>query len=537
MIRVAALELDEASGEARFGGRLVRIRSKPFDVLGRLARTPGRSVPKAELLEEVWPDQVVSDAALTSAVREVRRALKGLGASTAIQIESIRGRGYRLVVPETDDEDVSRAVPVEARPGDVSFVGRASELERLRTALDDVLGGAPRTAFLAGAAGIGKSRLAAHFSAASAAHDIDVFWGRCHEGPQPPLWPWAEIVRSFCQSGPEDEVLPILRPVASELGRVLPTVRAYFEDVEVASDPDPEVARLGLFDAFVVFFGRITRRRPCLLVLDDLQWADPSSLLLLSTLSSGGASGRMMVVGTYRDDEIQPDDALSSTLTELERDPAVEMLALGPLSEEESRTLVGTVGGPVADRPRVEEICRIGAGNPFFLEQLSRHVDESGENGPLPEAIERLLLRRLRRRSEGACRLIAQAAVIGIEFRTDLLRALAELDEASFRDQLDELMRAGLIEAASDGGEEGLLQFTHTLLRRAAYLETPAGARAALHLAIAERLEAESGSEITGDRAADLAHHFDLASDLAPPERVLHYRRLASTTRATPPKR
>lgn len=527
VIRVADLELDEVSGDARYEGKRTRIRAKPLNLLGHLAQTPGRTVPKTELLEELWPDQVVSDAALTSAVREVRRALRGLGASSAIRIEAIRGLGYRLVTAAASatalDPDIESTL---GRLGADGFFGRERELARLRAALDEVVAGRPRTILLEGTAGIGKTRLVAQLASQEAARDLDVLWGRCHEGPQPPLWPWAEILRAFCQSRPPAAAAPVLRPVASELGRVLPTVRALFDDVDASlEEREPEVARLSLLDGFVTFVDRMTRQRPSLLVIDDLQWADPSSLLLFSTLAARETASRMLLVGLYRGDEIQPMHALSGALGELQGNPQADVLTLAPLTDDESRAFVGGLPDSGAWSPHLEEVLRIANGNPFFLEQLVGNVRETRDHGSLPEGVERLVLRKLGQRSETARRLLSQAAVVGIQADVSLWRAVAGLDDATFRDGLDELRGAALIELEPDRMGTEAFRFDSAVVHRVAYLQTPAGERAALHLAIAEELEAESEPE--GERLAELAHHFDLASEICSPSRAFHYRKLA----------
>ena len=531
MIRVADLELDEVSGDARYAGKWTRIRAKPLNLLSHLAQTPGRTVPKMELLEELWPEQVVSDAALTSAVREVRRALRELGASSAIRIEAIRGLGYRLVTAAASATSLDPGIEsTRGRLGVHPFLGRERELARLGAALDEAVAGRPRTILVEGTAGIGKTRLAAELASQKAERDLDVFWGRCHEGPQPPLWPWAEIVRTFCQSRPPAVAAPVLRPVASELGRVLPTVRALFDDVDDSlEEREPEVARLSLFDGFVTFVDRMTRQRPSLLVIDDLQWADPSTLLLLSTLAARETASRMLLVGLYRGDEIQPMHALSSTLAELQRSTQVEVLALGPLTDDEARAFVGGLPDSGAWSPHRDEVLRIANGNPFFLEQLVGNVRETRDPGSLPEGVERLVLRKLGQRSEGARRLLSQAAVVGIQADVGLWRAVAGLDEASFRDGLDELRGAGLIEPVTDRNGAEAFRFNSAVVQRVVYLQTPAGERAALHLVIAEKLEAESApdDDRTGERLAELAHHFDLASEICSASRAFHYRKLA----------
>lgn len=524
---MGGLELDRREQEARYGDKVVRVRPKPFGLLLRLAATPGEAVSKAQLLDELWPRQVVSQSALSSAVRDVRRALRALGTGDSIRLESVRGRGCRLVTARPAESPPSEPGSARSDPTKRTsrFVGRQAYLERLTAALEAALAGRPQTVFLAGPAGIGKSRLAEQFAAVAESRGARVFWGRCYQGQQPPFWPWAQIVRAYCQTSDQEQARTVLRPLAPELGRVLPTVRALFDDVAPALHQNPEIARLSLLDSFVTLFDRLADRQLCVLVVDDLHCADSSSLLLLGDLAAGSGPSPRLILAAYRDDEVEPSHPLSSTLASLRRDETVQLLALEPLSEEESAQLVAGLGAVDELDPRRSEICRVAGGNPFFLEQLFRHVDESEASGPLPMEIERLVLRRLETRSPAARRLLTCAAVLGEEFRFDLLRRVAGVGAAEASELLEELRRAGLVDPPSSA--EGGHRFTHALLRQAVYLQTPSDVRAALHRDVAVRLEADLGGAAAGERAAEIAHHFDLACDLGEALRAYRYRTLA----------
>jgi DNA-binding winged helix-turn-helix (wHTH) protein/tetratricopeptide (TPR) repeat protein len=526
MLRVGELELDADSLEAWHAGRRIRIRGKPFGLLDRLARDVGRVVSKDRLMAELWPAQMVSQWALTSAVRDVRRALSELGVAETIRIEAVRGRGYRLSMPAaaTAENAAQRSPSATARhPG--TLVGRETELGRLDAAVEDALAGRSRTILVTGPAGIGKSRLAAQLETLASARGVDVFWGRCQEGDGPPLWPWAEIVRALVKSRDPDDIRPILRAVAPELIDVLPSLRALFADVVATRRMDPELARLGLLDGFIELLDHMATRRPCVLVVDDVQWADSSSLMLLRSLALRRVDSGLLTIALCRDEEVEPPHPAVDLLAALEREESVEKVALGPLATEQSMDLLGTLGAGAAGDARLDELCRIAAGNPFFLRELYRHLRESGDLEPLPREVERLIVRRLEQRTPAAQRVVACAAVVGMEFRADLLRPLVEEETGSLDDALDELVRAGLIELPVHAGEPH--RFAHALTRRAAYARIPAGDRARLHLALGERLEAAFYGQVPAERAVQLAEHFDLASSAGGTARAFSYRMLA----------
>lgn len=532
MLRIGEFDLDDAALEVRHAGRCIRLPARPFELLERLARDAGRVVRKDQLMADLWPAQVVSDAALGSAVREVRRALKALGAAEAVRVEVVRGRGYRLSVPGASvarEANAPGAPAVAEARGPCPLVGRDAEIGRLAGALDDVLRGSSRTVIVTGPAGIGKSRLAAQLDVLASARGVDVWWGRCQEGESPPLWPWAEIVRTLVKTRDAEELRPVLRAVASDLIPVLPSVRALFDGEEIPPRPaDPELARLSLLDSFIELLESVAERRPCTLFIDDAQWADSSSLLLLRSLAQRQMRGRLLLVVVHRDDELEPEHPAEDVLGSLARVPRVERVALGPLGDEQSRELLRMLGAGSSADPRLEELCQIAGGNPFFLGELYRHLGESGDLGPLPREVERLIGRRLERRTPAARRVIACASVVGMEFSADLVRSLAQADDGpvgDVDDALEELVRAGSIEPPASAGEPH--RFAHALTRRAVYERIPPSQRARLHRVIGEHLEASLGGDVPGEETAQLAEHFDLGLDEGTLPRAFSYRVLA----------
>lgn len=522
MQRIGPVELDESTGELRSEGRTARLGLRPFDFLRRLAQSRGEVLRRDQLTAALWPDQVVGEAALGSVVREVRRALKSLGVAEAVRVEAIRGRGFRLAV--ADETTGTGLAAIDVPPE--SFVGREEELGRLEAALDAPAASGPRILVVSGAAGVGKTRLVEELQARLWARDVETLTGHCLQGETVPFAPWAQIVRAFSRSHEGEVVRAVLQPLAPELARVLPSVRVLFDDLAPARRDDPELARLALFDCFVELVDRIAERRPCVLVLDDVQWADSSSLHVLSSITRQPSVHRCLVVAIQRSDEVDPSESAAALLPDLIRSPRVEHLQLNPLSDSDSRRLLAALGARDGSDPRWKKICSAAEGNPLFLEEMYRHLGEAAPNTRIPPSIERLLLKRIEHRTPAARDVLASAAVIGAEVDPWLLSEVAT-GETSLDEALGELIRVGLL---ADRRElQGAYRFAHGLIQETVYAQIPPVRRARLHLCVAESVERRPAA---GDRSPEddvplLAHHFERAREVGGAARAFHYRRRA----------
>jgi predicted ATPase len=168
------------------------------------------------------------------------------------------------------------------------FVGRQQELQELGIALREVLTGQGRLVMLVGEAGIGKTRTAREFAAASEQHGVQSLWGRCYENPgAPPFWPWVEIIRAYVQERDADQLLAAMGAGAMDIAGIVPELRDRLPGL-AAPPPleSPEQARFRLFDSVTAFLSAASRVQPLVLLLDNLHWADKPSLLLLEFLST-----------------------------------------------------------------------------------------------------------------------------------------------------------------------------------------------------------------------------------------------------------
>ncbi len=184
------------------------------------------------------------------------------------------------------------------------FVGRQREMAELRTALDDAIAGQGRIVMLAGEPGIGKTRTARELSVHAEQRGAQVFWGWCYEdGGAPPYWPWLQPIRSYVQQVEPEILRSEMGDGAADIAEVLPEVRGKLPDLSKSPVLEPEQARFRLLDSITNFFKTAAQSRPIVIVLDDLQWSDRSSLQLLEFLAKEITSSHICSsarTGTWR---------------------------------------------------------------------------------------------------------------------------------------------------------------------------------------------------------------------------------------------
>jgi DNA-binding SARP family transcriptional activator/tetratricopeptide (TPR) repeat protein len=387
------------------------------------------------------------------------------------------------------------------------FVGRHGELESLQSYFDRAAQGRRQLVLLEGEPGIGKTRLALQFMASCEDAGAVALYGRCDAETLIPYQPFVEALRRWVARTGADR----LAPWSVELGRVIPELTG-------AEGPPPPLEgaeRYRLFDAASEVLTDIARSQPVVLVLDDLHWADRPTLLMLRQLVRAPDDAPVLIVASYRDTE-RP-DALTDILVQLRREQYFETIELRGLDEADTSELIGEFGAEAMPEHVNRALFEETKGNPFFLEEMVRHLGSShssaeGNGAPwpseLPEGIREVIGRRLATLSDRTSEVLTTASVIGREFRIELLEALGSYDEDELDDVVDESVAAHVI--AEVPGVYGRCSFTHSLIRQTLYEGLTATRRARLHLRVGEaleRLEAASGDP----PLSELAHHFCLA--------------------------
>jgi class 3 adenylate cyclase/tetratricopeptide (TPR) repeat protein len=402
-------------------------------------------------------------------------------------------------------------------PDGTAFVGRRAERAGLGAALDRALGGQGQLVLVAGEAGIGKTRIAEELCADARSREARVAWGRCHEGTgAPAYWPWRQALRAYAAGRPPAVVVAELGPDAVELGQLMPELATVEGARRPATELDPEMARFRLFDAMTACLRSAAAARGLVVVLDDLHWADRASLLLLEFMARELTDSRLLIVGTYRDVEVDRRHPLSGTLAEVFRQPVTSYLALSGLDRDEVRRFVAGVTGIDPPADLVTALHGQTDGNPYFVSELVRLLvaEDRLEAGGLldagiPEGVRHVIGRRLNRLSEAANSSLAAASVQGREFDLDVVARAAGLPPDAVLDALEEAMDARLV--AGVGRRPGRFRFAHALVRETLYDELSVRERRRLHDRVGAALVELRGDDFEG-YLAELAHHFSQAA-------------------------
>jgi len=342
------------------------------------------------------------------------------------------------------------------------IVGRDREQAQFQHHLDDVLSGHGRLALVGGEAGIGKTTLVNWLGWCAEQASMVALFGGCYDLSMTcPYGPWVEALQSW----PTDAGLPAL-PHALRNGIDLGHVRSQAQ----------------LFDLVGSLLREASDIRPLLLVLEDLHWADQASLDLLQYTNQVVETQRILLVATYRDDELTRRHPLYQLLPRLSRAASTRRLALGRLDEDATRTLVSTQypGSDDALDPLVEYVHRIAEGNPFFAGEILRALVETGvlvasgsgwqveqlAHVRVPELVRQVVDGRLTHIGDDARQHLEVAAVIGHEVPLDLWVAVSGVDEGLLSETLERATEAHLIDELRDGSG---YRFTHALIRETLY--------------------------------------------------------------------
>jgi DNA-binding CsgD family transcriptional regulator len=371
-----------------------------------------------------------------------------------------------------------------------TFVGRASELDRLTRRLSEARDGAARTVLVGGGPGLGKTRLLSEFLHRVREVGAHVLSGACEEhfGDPMPYGPLVEALENFGREYGESE--------AAELGG--PAYRKLTAFFDLGNDSMGIPAQV--FLAVRRMLDHVAASAPVVLILEDLHWADPSTLDLVRHLAQARAEDRrVLLVGTYRPvGRAHPLWQLFGGATFMRRTDRFE---LRPFTLDEMRELLGEV-----DRRLAERCLRLSDGIPFYAEQLMATGALAGgdEDIQLPPDIRSMMLGRLSQLTEGAFRVLQMAAVAGRAMSRQLLRAFSGMPPEALRDALQECVDHQMLTAG-----QGAYRFQHALLRETVLQETAPDVRVDLHVAMAEALAADSRLCVTeGSAAAEQAIHW-----------------------------
>jgi class 3 adenylate cyclase/tetratricopeptide (TPR) repeat protein len=421
------------------------------------------------------------------------------------------------------------------------FVGREAERADLRRLLAGTVRGQGGLAMIGGEPGVGKTRLAEELMAEARQRNMTALIGRCYEMEgAPPYVPFVEILESAARLIPPPALRETLGDSAPEVAKLLPELRRLFPDIPPPLELPLEQERHYLFNSVREFLARAGRAQPLLLLLDDLHWADDSTLLLLQHIAQQLREVPVLILGTYRDVELDVGRPLARTLEELLRQRLAHRIALRRLPQDDVAAMLDALSGQEPPAPLVQAVYAETEGNPFFVEEVFQHLAEEGKlfdaqgrwradlrvgELDVPEGVRLVIGRRLERVCEECRRVLTAAAVVGRGFSFELLEALGDVEPDALLDAVDEAERARLITAASDG-PEARFTFAHELIRQTLVSGLSLPRRQRLHLRVAEAMERVYARALE-EHAADLAHHLYQAGAAADPEKTVRYLALA----------
>jgi DNA-binding SARP family transcriptional activator len=542
-VRLRALEVIGRAGLSLGGTQLASVERAARSLI---EAEPYRESGYALLMEALALQGNVAEALLVfDRLRTLLRDELGTmpSAETIALHERLLGRGGRPAaagaVPADGEASAVELPPELATRARAPLVGRAremSELEQLwRAATGQPGDSRGRIVLMVGDPGIGKTRLAAELARRVHVQGAIVIAGRAPQETLVAYQLFVEALRQYLLNIPMAELQATTRDYGAELARLIPELRRRAPELPLPSPVEPETDRYRLFEAVVGVLSSISARAPILLVLDDLQWADRPTLLLLRHLARASDPARLLILGAYRATEATA-ESFGDALAELRRERLISEIAVGGLNELETAELVRVWTGEAPSHAFAHALQSETEGNPLFIEEIVRHLAEAGvrasEAGArelqrfgLPENVKQVIARRLGRLSAQATEWLRVAAVIGRDFDASLHERVVALGEDEYLNALDEALSAGLVVEAGSGS----YSFSHALIRETLYEGMSAARRARIHRRVGEALEAGRGDGPRRDRRAKdrnlvaLAHHFTRAAGVEDVDKAITY--------------
>jgi pentatricopeptide repeat protein len=426
------------------------------------------------------------------------------------------------------------------------MVGRDAELAEVCRRVDAALQETGATVLLAGEPGIGKTRLATEAALYAGLRGFRVLAGRCEEEGAAPYQPLVAALLEYLHGTDDAQAARAMPPVvACELVRIVPQIASRVPELPHVPPLPPAAAQMALVEAVYQFFAFVTAHEaPLLIFLDDLHWADEGTLTLLHALARRAQSLRLVIVGTYRDVELDTRHPLERTLAAMNRERLYERITLRRLPEPAVDQMVAALlEAPVTPSPLhpftpsnfVSVLHHETEGNPFFIEEVLKHLVEEGavyreagrwclkplEEFRVPQSIKVTVGRRLERLAEESRETLTLAAVIGQQFSFEVLLRASGLDEDRLLAMIEECLGAHLVVEQRVGREE-VYRFQHAQIRAVLYDALSLRRKARLHERVGAALEAVYAADPEA-HLDELAYHFSQVHTTSGMEKAVAY--------------
>ena len=413
--------------------------------------------------------------------------------------------------------------PVAVR--EIQLIDRDEEMQVLREATDRAARGEGGVVFLHGEAGIGKTRLARELGVYAQSRGMQVLSGRCpalfRMDGVPPYVLWEEVIKDYMELCTLEELHKVIGSYPIEVSRLIPELKQKLRLVPESFPLSPEHSRDRLFEAVTQFVTNISREKPLLVILDDLQWTDQSSLLLLHYLARGIYRESLLLLGAYRDIYVDKQHPLSPVLKELNRERLLQSVPLKRMSFDDVSEMIRRI----LDQDDVpKEFCELiyerTRGNPFFVEEVIKSLKEEevicrrGKKWEIkevskiefPETVRDIIETRIGRLDDECQRVLTMASFVGKDFTFEALQAATNVEEDKLLEIMEKMSKTGLIKQRVSRGKD-LCSFADIMVRDVVHEEVSPLRHKKLHGVVGNALEKAYAKEID-EHLGELALHF-----------------------------
>ena len=408
---------------------------------------------------------------------------------------------------------------------EIQLINRDEEMQVLKEAADRAASGQGGVVLLYGEAGIGKTRLARELGAYARSQGMQVLSGRCpalfRMDGVPPYVLWEEVIRDYFEVCTPEQLYNVIGFYPAEVCKLVPELSQKLRVIPKSLPISPEHERNRLFEAVSQFITNISRETPLLVILDDLQWTDQSSLLLLHYLARGVYKEPLLLLGAYRDTHINERHPLSPVLTELNRQRLLQSIPLKRLSLDDVSEMIKQILRQ-DDVPRdfLRLVYEKTRGNPFFVEEVIKSLKEDAviygkgkkckikevSRIEFPETIKSVIKKRISRLDDEGQRVLTVASFIGKDFTFEGLCGVTGFEEDELLEIMEKMLKTGLIrQRVIRGGD--VCSFADIIVRDVAYEEVSPLKRKRLHGVVGHALEKVYAKNID-EHLGELALHF-----------------------------
>jgi tetratricopeptide (TPR) repeat protein len=413
--------------------------------------------------------------------------------------------------------------PIAAK--EVPLVDRTDEMKILKEATYRAVHGEGGLVFIHGEAGIGKTRLVRELGAYARSRGVQVLYGRCpalfRMDGVPPYILWKEVIKDYLETCTPEQLYRVIGYYPAEVAKLVPEIGQKLRSIPQSFPINPEQEQNRLFEAVSQFITNISKETPLLVILDDLQWTDPSSLLLLHYLARDVQKSSLLLLGAYRSTDIDSKHPLSPVLAELKRERLPQSVPLKRMSLEDASEIIRRI---LEQDDIPPEFCGLvydkTRGNPFFIEEVIESLKEEAvifreENQwkikevseiEFPETVKNVVKARIGRLDEDCQNVLTMASFVGNDFTLEALLGVTGIEESKLLEIMDKLLKTGLIKHRVVRGED-LCSFADIIVRDVEYEEAGTFKRKKLHGIVGGTLEKVYAKKID-EHFGELALHF-----------------------------